>query len=498
MPMLGFPGGSAALDAVLPGARLLFGPCEGTVRILGCTADWRTCRPGDAFVAWTGPVEDGHDLAHRAVRRGAAVVVTERLLPLHVPQLVVEDSRAAYARICHALAGFPSRALTTVAVYGDEGRSSLLALMHAVWTAAGQTADQPLTTWPADAEPLGETTTSHTPRPAAATLAERLARAHSAGCSAALIPLSDRLLAQRQAEGLELDAVVIAPRPRSAGGGPTWRQSLRWLTRLWPQLKPHGVVVASADDPWGRRLALPPRRRMFGVHHPAEITAEVLERWPSEQTFLLSIGDEAAVVRTPIVGDRHLADCLAAAAAAHSCGIGLHSIVRGLEVVTCLPRRMERIECGQPFSVYLEAAATPAALAQAIREVRQVVPGRTLVVCTPSPSLPASQRPLLGRVLERTAHHVILAGADASAAQPLGALHDVLDGFERPHRACLIPNRAKAITYALALARAGDGVLVVGDEPLGGTALDERQVIRAWLYAQAAAEAPRRRLRIVR
>ena len=54
----------------------------------------------------------------------------------------------------------------------------------------------------------------------------------------------------------------------------------------------------------------------FGLKKPAEITAEIIEQHVNEQTFVLSAGDESVGVRTAIVGDHHVYNCLAAAAMA--------------------------------------------------------------------------------------------------------------------------------------------------------------------------------------
>ena len=52
-------------------------------------------RPGSLFFCVRGSRADGHDFAPAALERGAVALAVERRLPLAVPQLVVEDTRAA-------------------------------------------------------------------------------------------------------------------------------------------------------------------------------------------------------------------------------------------------------------------------------------------------------------------------------------------------------------------------------------------------------------------
>src|SRR5207302_11267856 len=113
----------------------------------------------------------------------------------------------------------------------------------------------------------------------------------------------------------------------------------------------------------------------YALRAEAEITANVLERSPSEQLFLLSAGGDTFPVRTRMIGDHHVSNCLAAAAVGLSLGIELESIVRGLEAVERVPNRLERLECGQPFSVFVDAARSRETLSLAIKTMRQVTRG---------------------------------------------------------------------------------------------------------------------------
>src|SRR5687767_12956379 len=96
--------GSVSLREALPRARFLF---AGDVVANSCASDWQDCRAGDAFFALTTPDDDGHEHAAEAIARGAVAVIAERLLPIEAPQVLVRDSRSAFARTCQALAGNP-------------------------------------------------------------------------------------------------------------------------------------------------------------------------------------------------------------------------------------------------------------------------------------------------------------------------------------------------------------------------------------------------------
>src|SRR5947208_16714703 len=78
--------------------------------------DTRAVGPGALFFCVRGANVDGHDLAPAAVEAGAAALVVERPLDTHVPQLVVEDSRAAMAVAADVFFGHPTHELDVVGV----------------------------------------------------------------------------------------------------------------------------------------------------------------------------------------------------------------------------------------------------------------------------------------------------------------------------------------------------------------------------------------------
>jgi UDP-N-acetylmuramoyl-L-alanyl-D-glutamate--2,6-diaminopimelate ligase len=228
-----------------------------------------------------------------------------------------------------------------------------------------------------------------------------------------------------------------------------------------------------------------------------------VERHASEQTFLISAGDEAAPVRTRMIGDHHVANCLAATALGLALGLELETIVRGLEAVERVPGRMERLECGQPFNVFVDAAASAETLSLAIKTVRQVTRGRVLVVYGPREEVDPARQAMLGRVLERGAHVPILTN-DEPGESTLNTIHNLLDGFDRPHKARSLPSRTAAIHWALGEAKPGDAVLIAGRgdrvTSFANTkrpAYDDREVACEWLYGASKRELTRPRFRVV-
>jgi len=321
---------------------------------------------------------------------------------------------------------------------------------------------------------------------------------HAAECKSAVLEFSHQALAERRTSGIQLDAAILTNIHNAAGGDSISPHAFEKITeRLFRHLKTGGLAIVNSDDHRCRRW-LPEIKSAclsYAIHSEADITARVLERHPSEQTFLLCAGDETAPVRTRIIGDPHIANCLAAAATGLASGLALETIVRGLEAVERVPGRMERLECGQPFSVFVDAADSSQTLALAIKSIRQVTRGRVFVVFGPRDDADPPRRALLGRVIERGAHVAVITSHQPGSKRTLAPAHDLLDGFEHPQKTQVIPNRTAAIEFALEQAGPGDAVLIAGrgaQQPQ-----DDREVACRWLYGHAHQETPRHRFRVI-
>jgi UDP-N-acetylmuramoyl-L-alanyl-D-glutamate--2,6-diaminopimelate ligase len=492
--------GSVSLREALPKARWLR---EGDVLASSCTSDWRVCRPGDVYFALTTADGDGHEDASLAMEKGAAAIVAERLVPVDAPQILVRDSRAALARVCQALAGHPSRELRTIGITGTAGKTVVSMLVASILEAAGQTAGVMSSLGHSDSVTQRQASPGI---PTAPEYADWLRRMVAAGSGHAVLEIASQALAQRCVSGIGLDVAVLTNiKQDHLDEHNTARAYQKIKRRIFKLLKPGGLAVVNVDDHRCRSLAskLAGPVLTYALHAEADISADVLERCLSEQTFLLAAGDDTAPVRTRMIGDHHVSNCLAAAAVGLSLGIDLETIARGLEAVDRLPGRLERLECGQPFGVFVDGAATPETLSLAIKSVRQVTRGRVIVVCGSRGGGDRSQRALLGRVLERGCHVPVLTSDDPGHEEPLEIVHGLLDGFERPHKARVMPDRAAAIRWALAEARPGDAVLIAGKGDRSGQLIgrkrlkhDDREVACEWLYSQGdvapAATTPRR------
>jgi UDP-N-acetylmuramoyl-L-alanyl-D-glutamate--2,6-diaminopimelate ligase len=481
----GFTQPGISLRELLPSCKYFGGT---PVPISSCCGDSRHCKPGDLFAAIVGRENDGHDYAEEAVRKGAVTVLAERPIPVGVPTCIVGDTREAFGQICQSLAGNPSGALRAIGVSGSYGKTMTSLLIASILETAG--------------EPIGilgslgycdgrKILTDAETTPTSPELARWLAQSAHNGCTHAIIEASSAGLADKRLSGLELDAAVMTNVRRAHLDLHASVLNYRRIKeRLFHHLRPDGFAVMNADDPASKHMIATLNRPLItiGMQSDAEVTAEPLEYHHSEQTFLLTAGEETMPVRTSVIGRAHIYNCLSAAAVGLVLGHDLTTIVRGLEAVDSIPGRMERIDVGQSFVTYVDAAKSPDCLASTLKSLRRVTRRRLICVYGAGSEGDSTDRPLLGRVVENHADIGVITRNDPRNEDPLQIAHEILDGYDRPAQAHWLPDRAKAIGWSLAEARPGDTVLIAGRgdekyEIVDGKRLDfdDREVVRAFL-----------------
>ena len=472
------------LRHVLPQAEF-FGDHADDVRVSSISHDPRQCREGDLFVALDGAEFDAHESAREAIERGAIAILAERILPIPVPVVVVEDARVALGHVCQALVNNPTTRLKTIGITGTNGKTVTSLLVASVLAAARRRVGVMGSLGSSDEQlpSLGNTT------PSAPELARWLANVEASGCRDAVMELSSESLARHLPAGAQFDAAIFTNIRRDHlelhGNLDNYRNA---KARLLGKLKAGGFAVVNADCPGSRYLFSQINHPVitYGMKNPAEVTAEILERHKSEQTFLLTAGSETVAVRTQMIGEHHVYNCLAAAATGLVLGIDLPTIARGLESLESVPGRLERIECGQEFGVYVDVASTPDTLAAALTAVKSVTQGKVFCVYGMSGEGQRHDRPLLGRVLERHCDRPILTGDGDAGRSPLQIAHEFIDGFQRPGKAHILPDRTKAIRWALSEAQPGDTVLIAGRDSLlplsQETETDAYQAAQEYLY----------------
>lgn len=458
------------------------------IRVRRATDHSDDCTPSTLFAAIPGTRLDGAHFAAAAIGRGADSLLVERPLPdVPVPQCVVKNVRRAYAELCAELAGRPSSRVHLSAVTGTNGKTTIAWLLRSIFETSGKQVGLLGTIEYSDgieSEPATLTT------PDSKRLSQHLHEMLRCGTTHAAIEVSSHALDQDRCGGTRFDAAVVSNITQDHfdyhGDFESYRGS---KARILEHLKSPAVVVLNADDPGSisltGRAGAGAREITYGFGTSAEVTAVVLEETIAGSRFRLRIDGNEIEVSSSLIGRHNVSNCLAAAAVADAAGVPLFAIAAGIEGLSCVPGRMERVDAGQPFGVFVDYAHTDDALARSLACLKRITPGRVICVFGAGGDRDQSKRPLLGRAASQ-ADLAVVTSDNPRGEDPAEIAQQILAGFEPPARQPHVElDRAEAIAWAIDHARPGDSVLIAGKghetEQIIGTArlpFDDRAIVR--------------------
>ncbi len=423
-------------------------------------------RPGWIFAALPGLRHHGIEFAGRAAARGAAAILSDRDPGRELPWLHAPEPREATARAAWLLAGHPEHRLRLVGVTGTNGKTTVCDLVGRIAAAAGEPAGVFGTL--AYALPGRRVAATRT-TPEATDLAPLLRELVDGGGRLAALEISSHALALGRVAALPVDVAVWTNLSRDHLDYHADMDAYFAAKRgLESHLRrdPPGRRVVNADDPFMARLLDEPRAGdvPFGLGTKARVTADDVRLSTSGTRFLLRTPAGDAPVALPLVGRHNLANALAAAAAGHALGWPASVIAAGLAAAQPLPGRLEPVDTGTPYPVFVDYAHTPDALEKVLTSLREVTDRKLIVVFGCGGDRDRGKRPLMGAVVARLADVPIVTSDNPRTEEPEAIIAAVLEGVRSAGniRALAIADRREAIAAALSVADSASLVLIAG------------------------------------
>ena len=292
------------------------------VAIDGLSNDTRAIRPGSLYLALRGERFDGHDFAAAAQAAGAAALLVERVLPVELPQIVVDNSELALARIAAAIQA--DRATAVFALTGSNGKTSVKSLLGAILGHAAQVQGRQVYATPGNRNNEIGLPLAVIDAPDDADWAVYEMGAGKPGDIAYLTDIAPpryALVNNIAAAHLErMDSLLGVADTKGA---------------IYRALPADGVAVINADDAfaaWFEQYCVAGRCAVlrFGLDLPAEVSARAIVLDEEGSRFEL-VTPQGSVAVTLALGGRHnVGNALAAAAMALAAGIDLPLIADGL------------------------------------------------------------------------------------------------------------------------------------------------------------------------
>lgn len=322
------------------------------VQVTGVAIDTRRVRQGDLFVALKGEHVDGHDFLAEAAARGAVAALVTHQVDSDLPQVLVDHAELALGDL--ASAARARQNARVIGITGSNGKTTVKTMVAAILSRHGRTHVSAGNFNNELGLPL-----SLLEMPEDTQYAVFEMGAGKPGDIEYLAAIA------RPDIGL---VTLIAPAHLERMGSIEGVAETKGA--LYQALPADGVAIINADDAFANffgGLAGARKVLRFGLDHPADIGADIIEQTVEGSHFVLTTPRGDAVVVLPLPGRHNIANALSAAAVALALDVPLQTIVTGLENAIGVGGRLRRTVTEGGWTIIDDSYnANPGSMAAAI------------------------------------------------------------------------------------------------------------------------------------
>ncbi len=404
----------------------------------------------------------GDAFAAQAKANGAAVMVTDRVLPADpgLPVVVVGDVRAAYARA--AARQFAPQPETIVGVTGTNGKSSVVSFVRQIWAACGRRAASVGTIGIETGEGVvpGELTT-----PDALSLHRALGGLRAQGIDHVAMEASSQGLDQRRVDGIRFNAVAFTNLSRDhLDYHADMNAYLGAKIRLFADLIGEGgAAVVNVDDAAHEPFLLTALARgatLMTVGREGawfEIRSVANEGYGQRVTGRL-VG-EPVDFHLPLTGAFQASNAVVALGLAMATGAAKKPAIEALSRLKGARGRLELVGEHNGAAIFVDYAHKPVALETALAALRPYAPNRLHVVFGAGGDRDRGKRPMMGEIAGRLADAVIVTDDNPRTEAARAIRAEILAAVPGARE---IADRREAIGGAIRALAPGDVLLIAG------------------------------------
>lgn len=459
---------------------------KGDILIEGITCDSKKVRKGYAFVCLKGSKFDGHDFAVSAAANGAVVIIAEKKTGAK-NEVLVEDTRKAYAVMSANWFGNPAKSLKLIGVTGTNGKTFVTYMLKAIIESKGYKTGVIGTIQNMVGDDAFETDNT---TPDAYQINELFAKMLDAGCKYAVMEVSSHGLDQKRVYDLEFEVAAFTNLTQDhLDYHKTMDEYLAAKKKLFSMCK---TAVINLDDRYAQQIIKDLNCDIvtYAIDNRASTYSANAVNLKPNATEYEFVGDYTIKrMRIKTGGKFSVYNSLCAAVCAKVLGFTVDEISEAMAKMDGVRGRAEIYPTGKDFSVIIDYAHTPDGLENILNTFKELKRGRLVCLFGCGGNRDAAKRPIMGAVAAKNADFVVVTSDNPRDEEPEEIIKDILAGvkeYKTPYVA--IADRKEAIKFAIENARKDDIIVLAGKGhenyqilSTGKVHLDEREVISAVL-----------------
>ena len=415
------------------------------------------------FFCLTGSKTDGHSYAEKAIKQGAFAIVTERKLNVDVPQFIVKNSRVALSLIAARYYGNAAEHLKIIGITGTNGKTTTAHMLASILGAAGKKVGVIGTLGIEYGEKI---TVAQLTTPDPIELHKTFAEMFLLGIEYVVMEVSAHALYFEKVAGIEFAACIFTNFTQDHldffSTMPAYQQAKSKL------FLPHvcKIAVLNGDDATGRifgECRINAKTVYYGLSTPTDAFAVITDEGLLKTECVFNINDQLARIVLHFTGKHNVYNALAAAACAIELGISPKWVANGLSELKGVDGRLESVGKWNGAHIFVDFAHTPDGLKQSLSALKAHCKRKIICVFGCGGNRDKSKRAIMGEMVAKLCDFSVLTSDNPRYEDPMDIISEVEKGYRRfSLKYVIVPQREKAIEYAMDSLKAGDILLVAG------------------------------------
>lgn len=410
---------------------------------------------GCAFVCVVGARFDGHSFAENAVKEGAKAVIVSKDLGLR-EQILVENTREAYAIMCKNLCGCAVDKLTVIGITGTNGKTTTAFVVKDILSSLGIKSGLigTVKNMVGDREFHTELTT-----PDPYDMHALFKMMVDDGIKYCVMETSSQAFHQMRLAGIHFETGVFTNLTQDhLDYHGTIEEYKRCKKTLFLNCD---KAVINADDETGAYMSdgITAEVKTYGINTPCDYKAENAEFFADRVEY--DLNGERVIFNIP--GGFSVYNSLCAIGAVCSLGFGFTEVVNAISDASTVKGRLELLKTNTDYGVIIDYAHTPDGLEKALNAVRGFTKGRVITLFGCGGDRDKTKRPKMGRMATDLSDIVVVTTDNPRTEDPDEIIKEILIGTVGSKAEVIsITDRSEAIAHALKIAKAGDTILLAG------------------------------------
>ncbi len=445
---------------------------------------------GCIFVCIEGKRFDGHSKAREAVEKGAAAVIVQKDVGLE-NQILVENTRSAYALACAAFFSHPEKKLKIIGVTGTNGKTTSCFILKSVLDGMGHKTGLlgTVKNIVGDKEYPASLTT-----PDCYELYTLFDEMVKCGCEYCVMEVSSQALDQHRVDGIHFDAAIFTNLTQDHldyhGSFENYKAAKRML------FENSSLAVINIDDESAEYMTegTACRKVTFSVKSDnSDYSAKNIRISSSGVKYELLSNGNIGRVKFAVPGNFSVYNSMGAAVCLVEMGLDFKEVLDSLTLCMGVPGRMEVVPTNTEYTVIIDYAHTPDGLENVLNCVREITEGRVICVFGCGGDRDRTKRPIMGDIATRLSDVAVITSDNPRSEDPEAIIEDITAGIGKTNAKIIVDSdRRGAIKKALEAAHSGDVVVLAGKgqetyQILAGGKIhfDEREVVAQILSEKA-------------